>query len=330
MQSDAPRKDHPIHDDPLPRAFASRAIFLPLNFCQLAGQPIQCSIIPRICLLLAHAARDSRHASLVQSSNAWIEFGASQPRILHIVVGVHARSYDRLRSAHSFAQPKIRTMQKIVQGIHQFQSDLFSEQQSLFEGLVDGQSPLALFITCSDSRIDPSLLTQTDPGELFILRNAGNIVPSYGAFEGGEAATIEYAVSVLGVKDIIICGHSHCGAMDGLINQSQLEKLPAVRAWLAHAESTHRIVEENYGHITEPTARLTAAVEENVLVQLEQLRTHPSVAAALSRKAINLHGWVYKFETGQVFSFDPAQCQFRPLQDASLATPAPLRGLPPI
>lgn len=221
-------------------------------------------------------------------------------------------------------------MQKLVQGIHQFQSDLFSEQQRLFEGLVDGQSPLALFITCSDSRIDPSLLTQTEPGELFILRNAGNIVPSYGAVEGGEAATIEYAVSVLGVKDIIICGHSHCGAMDGLLNQSQLEKLPAVRAWLAHAESTHRIVEENYGHITEPTARLTATVEENVLVQLEQLRTHPSVAAALSRKAINLHGWVYKFETGQVFSFDPTHCQFLPLQDASLATPAPLRGLPPI
>lgn len=221
-------------------------------------------------------------------------------------------------------------MRKLVNGIHHFQSDVFSEQQRLFEKLVEGQSPLALFITCSDSRIDPSLLTQTEPGELFILRNAGNIVPSYGAVEGGEAATIEYAVNVLGVKDIIICGHSHCGAMGGLLDQSQLEKLPAVRSWLKHAESTHRIVEENYGHITEPAARLTATVEENVLVQLEQLRTHPSVAAALGRKALNLHGWVYKFETGQVFGFDPVECQFLPLQDASLATPAPLRGLPQV
>lgn len=212
-------------------------------------------------------------------------------------------------------------MQKLVEGIHQFQTGIFSAQQRLFEGLVDGQSPLALFITCSDSRIDPSLLTQTQPGELFILRNAGNIVPPYGAVEGGEAATIEYAVSVLGVKDIVICGHSHCGAMGGLLDQEQIAKLPAVKSWLNHAEATHRIVAENYTHITDPADRLTATVEENVLVQLEHLRTHPSVAAALSRKAVNLHGWVYKFETGQVFSYHPEENQFTPLEDACFAKP---------
>ena len=120
---------------------------------------------------------------------------------------------------------EILPMQKLVEGIHQFQKEVFSSKQPLFEGLADGQHPLALFITCSDSRINPNLLTQTEPGELFILRNAGNIVPPYGAVEGGEAATIEYAVSVLGVKDIIICGHSHCGAMGGLLDQPLLEKL---------------------------------------------------------------------------------------------------------
>jgi len=221
-------------------------------------------------------------------------------------------------------------MQKLVKGIHQFQNDIFSSKQRLFEGLVNGQNPLALFITCSDSRINPNLLTQTEPGELFILRNAGNIVPSYGAVEGGEAATIEYAVSVLGVKDIVICGHSHCGAMGGLIDPSLIEKLPAVQSWLSHSESTRRIIEENYAHITDATARLTATVEENVLVQLEHLRTHPSVAAATGRNELNLHGWVYQFETGKVFGYHPQEGQFAPIEGTSFASPSATRELPPI
>ncbi len=205
-------------------------------------------------------------------------------------------------------------MQKLVEGIHQFQQDIFSAKQQLFERLAEGQNPMALFITCSDSRIDPSLLTQTEPGELFIMRNAGNIVPPYGTINGGEAATIEFAVKALGVKDIIICGHSHCGAMSGVLAPETLDDLPAVRGWLAFADSTQRIMQENYGHITEPAARLTATVEENVLVQLEHLRTHPAVAAALARKELNIHGWVYKFETGQVFSFRPDQEQYIPIE----------------
>jgi carbonic anhydrase len=206
-------------------------------------------------------------------------------------------------------------VQKLVNGIHKFQRDRFSKDQKLFETLADGQSPLALFITCSDSRIDPSYLTQTQPGELFILRTAGNIVPPYGMFHGGEAATIEYAVSVLKVKDIIICGHSHCGAMVGLLHPEVIEHLPAVKGVLTHAESTKRIVTENYAHLTEEDERLTLTVEENVLVQLENLRTHPSVAAALSRKDLNLHGWVYKFETGQVFAYSPDEIAFKAIEE---------------
>jgi carbonic anhydrase len=201
-------------------------------------------------------------------------------------------------------------MQKLVAGIHHFQQNIFCTQQRLFRRLAEGQSPLALFITCSDSRIDPSLLTQTDPGELFIMRNAGNLVPSHGAPGGGEAATIEYAVSVLKVQDIVICGHSHCGAMQAIMHPEQLDNLPAFRHWIEHAEATARIMQENYGHLTDERARLTAMIEENVLVQLENLRTHPSVAAALARGAIKLHGWVYKFETGQVFAYDPRASQF--------------------
>ena len=209
-------------------------------------------------------------------------------------------------------QRKILRMQKLVEGIHQFQKCIFSTQQELFERLVSGQKPQALFITCSDSRINPNLLTQTDPGELFILRNAGNIVPPYGAMHGGEAATIEYAVCLLGVRDVIVCGHSHCGAMTGLLDPTGLENLTAVRNWLEYAECTRRIIRENYGHITDRQARVTAAVEENVLVQLEHLRTHPCVAAALGRRELNLHGWVYKFETGQIFAYNAEQSQFLP------------------
>lgn len=220
-------------------------------------------------------------------------------------------------------------MQKLVEGIHRFQTEYFSKDQQLFETLAEGQYPLALFITCSDSRIDPNQLTQTKPGELFIQRTAGNIVPPYGSVFAGEAATIEYAVSALKIRDIIICGHSHCGAMAGLLDLDSVEKMPAVKAYLEHAEATRRIVAENYKHLTDPAKRLTLTVEENVLVQLESLRTHPSVAAAVGRGELKLHGWVYKFETGEVFAYDPQKNAFQPLAEVT-PTAAPNRVLPPI
>lgn len=208
-------------------------------------------------------------------------------------------------------------MQKLIQGLHQFHSTVFSSQRELFERLAHGQSPDALFITCSDSRINPNLITQTEPGDLFILRNAGNIIPPYGASQGGEAATVEFAVAGLGVKDIIVCGHSHCGAMKGLLDESLVAGTPAVRQWLGHAEITKRIMQENYSELTGDRL-LSACVQENVLAQIENLKTHPSVAARLSSGKINLHGWIYKFETGQVFAFDYAQGQFVPMDQVTV------------
>ncbi len=205
-------------------------------------------------------------------------------------------------------------MQKLIQGIHQFQREDFLPLQGLFEQLAKGQNPETLFITCSDSRIDPNLLTRAKPGDLFILRNAGNIVPPYGACNGGEAATIEFAVAALGVKDIILCGHSHCGAMKGLLQEEQLAALPALSSWLSHAETTRRIIRDNYGHLG-GDPRVTAAIEENVLVQLENLRTHPAVATRLRRGDLHLHGWVYKIETGEVFAYAVATGQFLPLAE---------------
>lgn len=203
-------------------------------------------------------------------------------------------------------------MQKLIQGIHRFQQESFRPLQGLFEQLSKGQNPETLFITCSDSRIDPNLLTRSRPGDLFILRNAGNIVPPHGAVASGEAATIEFAVTALGVKDIIVCGHSHCGAMNGLLHPEKLATLPAFSSWLSHAETTRRIVKENYGHL-DGERLLTATVEENVLVQLENLRTLPSVASRLVRGDVHLHGWVYKIQTGEVFAYDLTSGQFVPI-----------------
>lgn len=208
-------------------------------------------------------------------------------------------------------------MQKLIDGIHQFHAKDFRPLKGLFEQLAKGQSPETLFITCSDSRIDPNLLTKSQPGELFILRNAGNIVPPHGAAMGGEAATIEFAVAGLGVKDIIICGHSHCGAMKGLLDPGQLTNFPALTSWLSHAETTRRIVTDNYQHLS-GQALLTATVEENVLVQLEHLRTMPAVASRLVKGDLHLHGWVYKLETAEVFAFDLEQRQFVPIAEYTM------------
>lgn len=211
-------------------------------------------------------------------------------------------------------------MQRLVDGIHHFQKEVFASHQELFARLHERQAPETLFITCSDSRINPNLITQTLPGELFILRNAGNLVPAYDAHLGGDAATIEFAVAALNVKDIIVCGHSGCGAMHALLHPERLEALPACAAWLRHAQKTRTIIEGNYADLEEGP-RLTATVEENVLVQLEHLRTHPAVAAGVEAGRLRLHGWVYKIETGEVFAYDAASGQYRSLTGEAAQAP---------
>jgi carbonic anhydrase len=206
-------------------------------------------------------------------------------------------------------------MRRLVQGIHEFQQNVFRPEREFFERLEKGQSPETLFITCSDSRINPNLLTSTAPGELFILRNAGNIVPPYAVVRGGEAATVEYAVSVLNVQDIIVCGHAECGAVSALLDPNGVESLPAVKDWLVYAEATRRIVQTSYGELS-PEEKINVAVQENTLVQIEHLRTHPAVAARLARGDLGLHAWVYKVATGEVFAYDTAAGQFLPVAES--------------
>jgi carbonic anhydrase len=222
-------------------------------------------------------------------------------------------------------------MQRLVRGVHKFQQEVVGKQAEFYAELAKGQRPHTLFITCSDSRISPNLLTQTAPGEIFILRNAGNIIPPHSAVIGGEAATIEYAVGLLGVTDIVVCGHSHCGAMTGLLAPGSVADLPAMRTWLGHAEATRRIVKENYANLS-GEALVNVAIQENVLVQLENLRTIPVVAARLASGRLHLHGWVYKIETGEVFAYDPAEAQFQALAryQPKPAQPRSFTGLPTI
>lgn len=200
-------------------------------------------------------------------------------------------------------------MEKLVRGVHHFQTTQFNEQRELFEHLSQGQQPDTLLITCSDSRIAPNLVLQTQPGDVFVLRNAGNLVPPYGAARGGEGATIEYALKGLEVRHIIVMGHSKCGAMKGLLNPDSLAEMPLVTDWLNHAAATLQIVKECYGDLAGED-RLNAAIKENVLVQLDNLRTYPVVAVKLAKGELTLHGWLYEIESGRVLAFDHASSHF--------------------
>lgn len=204
---------------------------------------------------------------------------------------------------------------RIIQGIQRFQETVFSAKESLFRRLSEGQSPHALFITCCDSRIDPNLLTQTEPGELFIHRNIGNQVPPFDC-SGGVRATLEYALKTLDIRDVIICGHSKCGAMQGLLNPDALGDMPFVVQWLEHARAILPALEQAAVELS-PEEKLNQAIERNVVLQLEHLKTYPFVADALAGGKLRLHGWVYFIESGQVTAYDAAKGCFQPVVRAS-------------
>jgi carbonic anhydrase len=206
-------------------------------------------------------------------------------------------------------------MENLVRGIQHFQSVKFNELHELFERLAKGQQPSTMLITCSDSRIAPELLMQALPGDVFVSRNAGNIVPPYGAARGGEGATIEYAIKGLGVRHIIVMGHSQCGAMKGLLHPESLTDLPTVADWLKHAAATAEVAKARDPKLSD-NEQLNTAIRENVLVQLANLRTHPAVAAKVATRELTLHGWVYEFETGKVSAYDQATAQFVPIAEA--------------
>lgn len=212
----------------------------------------------------------------------------------------------------------------LVAGVLRFREQIYPQRQEQFRRLASGQSPHTLFITCADSRVVPEMITQTDPGELFMSRNIGNIVPAYGEMLGGVSAIVEYACTALQVSHVVVCGHSDCGAMKALLNPDdpQLLKMPTVAAWLRNADAARGVVDILRPELT-GADRLRAIIEQNVRTQLQHLRTHPAVAARLAARTLSLHGWVYQIEDGSIATVDETGGAAVPLAATEGATPSP-------
>jgi carbonic anhydrase len=203
-------------------------------------------------------------------------------------------------------------LEKLIEGHKRFQKDVFPGKRSQFHLLAEMQAPEYLFITCSDSRIVPDLILQTGPGDLFITRNAGNVVPAPSRDDDGVKATIEYAVEVIKVKHAILCGHSDCGALKAALHRKGLEKLPKASRWLHHIEGafSHR---QPLDPADGESAELVSLIKGNVIAQLANLRNQPSVASALAAGTLQVHGWYYDILTGRIEQYDEQQRKFLPL-----------------
>ena len=214
-------------------------------------------------------------------------------------------------------------MEHIIDGVLRFQREVYPNNTALYRELAISQSPQAMFIGCADSRIVPEVFTGQGPGSLFVVRNAGNIIPPASTIPGGVTASIEYAVSVLGIPDIIVCGHTGCGAMTALLNGTQnLEKLPNVARWLHYADAALASLDVQKSDAS-VEARLDALVHENVLTQLDNLLTHPAVADAIHNKQLRVHGWVYDIGSGRVDNYDARIHKFVTLTAESFADATP-------
>ncbi len=213
------------------------------------------------------------------------------------------------------ADKQDETLARLTRGILQFQREVYPAKQQEFEHAAQNpQKPHTLLITCADSRIDPEALTQSGPGQIFVTRNIGNMVPPYGEMLGGVSAVIEYAVDALGVQHAVICGHSDCGAMKGILAEpGKLDSMPTVKSWLRNADAAKRVTATLDGG----TPSLGTLTEQNVLLQMQHLRTHPSVAGAIARGALTVSGWVYDIGAGDVRIYSEAENCFISVRDTA-------------
>jgi carbonic anhydrase len=210
-------------------------------------------------------------------------------------------------------------MQQLIEGVHKFRTAEFGNYRKLFRKLSqEGQNPHTLFITCSDSRVLAELITQSKPGDLFVVKNVGNIVPPSSATgsTNSTAAAIEFAVETLRVSDIVICGHSQCGAMSALLGENPVDKsMPHLREWLNLAAPVLETMRSQYIHLTKMAERMDAAAAENVLYALENLHSYPCVQDRLMDGTLQLHGWFFHIATAELFAYDPETNQFLPLAE---------------
>ena len=201
---------------------------------------------------------------------------------------------------------------KILAGVKKFQEEVFPEQQRLFQRLAHGQQPMAMLFTCADSRIVPNLLLQTGPGEVFVERTPGNIVPKYSDHIGGVTASMEFAVVALGVPLIIICGHTDCGVVKALLHPEKTGGMPALQSWMRHSMAARdRLLRDHFGGPEDE--KLHRLTQYNVLQQLENLKTHPAVESRLASGELQVEGWIYDIGNGSVLAADQKTGEFRAL-----------------
>ena len=202
-------------------------------------------------------------------------------------------------------------LQRLKAGVRRFQSEIYPERREAYERAASvPQQPHTLLITCADSRIDPEAVTQAAPGEIFVTRNIGNMVPAYGEMLGGVSAVIEYAVSGLKVQHVVICGHSDCGAMKALLHPESTATMPTVTSWLMNGRAALTVA-DSLGHRDDrPSERLKQLTEQNVLMQIAHLKTHPSVAGAMIRNELTISGWVYEIGTAEVRIAEDGEREF--------------------
>ena len=207
---------------------------------------------------------------------------------------------------------KQEALARVQQGVAKFQGQVYPAQREMFESLRHRQEPLALFVTCADARVVPNLFTQTEPGEIFIERNPGNMVPPYVEFVGGVTAGVEYSMLVLKVPLIVICGHTDCGVMKALLQPKRVEGMPGVKHWMGHGLAARNRMLRLFADAVEEE-QLLKITELNVLAQIEHIKTHPSVSDRLLKGEVEIRGWVYDIGDGSVREADPGTGEFSAL-----------------
>jgi carbonic anhydrase len=226
-------------------------------------------------------------------------------------------------------------LEQLKDGVRRFQAEVYPQQAEIFaQAAIAPQRPHTLFVACADSRVDPNAITSSGPGEVFVLRNIGNMVPAYGEMLGGVSAVIEFAVSSLGVRHVVICGHTGCGAMKALLEPETVAKMPTVTSWLKNAHAALHVAETLYerdklpergllpeqrGEQAKERSLVEVLTEQNVLLQLQHLKTHPSVAKAMAMKELTVSGWIYNIGTGEVSIAEDGERNFTPVGGAAPA-----------
>jgi carbonic anhydrase len=205
-------------------------------------------------------------------------------------------------------------LEQLKDGIRKFRREIYPELAERYEQVMaEPQRPHALIITCADSRVHPDVLTQARPGEVFVTRNIGNMVPAYPEMIGGVSAVLEFAVAAMKVRHIAVCGHTECGAMKALLEPKSVEEMPTVKAWLSNAHAALSVARAIY-HGDSESELLRVVTEQNVLLQVQHVRTHPAVAGAMARGELTLSGWVYDIAKGEVRICEGADGRFEVLR----------------